>query len=271
MRPLICLSAAVILLASQTSHAVSDTTVPDKGWWDDTPWQNPDRGFNWYPPDAPKKKAENKPEPRPKSIRDMKTMDDLQKELARLKDLAIMQPTQANVRNYLEAQTYVMDKSAIFADMARRVVWATPSVDYNNRSPTATFAQLSKKDLRRDAQAQVMGDLARDYGLMFFFRSDCPYCHQEAPVLRLLERQYGMPVLGVSLDGGVIPYFEEAKRDNGISMIVSNGQGIQTVPAIYLVHRESRQAVSIGTGALAIDEIVERIRVLTTTRPGQEF
>jgi conjugal transfer pilus assembly protein TraF len=29
--------------------------------------------------------------------------------------------------------------------------------------------------------------------------------------------------------------------------------------------------VPIGSGALAIDEIVERIRVLTRTQPGQEF
>lgn len=266
MKRLIAIPALAALLISQAAVAVSDT-ASSKSWWDDTPWQNPDRGFNWYPPDAPPKKTEAKP----KSIKDMKTMEALQKELARLKDLAIMQPTPSNVRDYLEAQTYVMDKSSVFADVARRVVWATPSVDYNNRSPTATFAQLSKKDIRRDAQQQTLAELSRDYGLMFFFRSDCPYCHQQAPVLRLLERQYGMPVLGVSMDGGTLPQFPDARRDNGISMTVSNGQGIQMVPALFLVHRETRQAVPIGSGALAIDDIVERIRVLTRTQPGQEF
>jgi len=259
------------LLLFQTAAALSDTSISNKGWWDDTPWQNPERGFNWYPPDAPPVKNNPKVDDTPKSIKAMTKMEELQKELARLKDLAIMQPTQANVRNYLEAQTYVMDKSSVFADTARRVVWATPSVDYNNRSPTATFAQLNKKDMRREAQEQTLAELSRDYGLMFFFRSDCPYCHQQAPVLRLLERNYGLPVMGVSMDGGTLPQFPDARRDNGISMTVSNGQGIQMVPALFLVHRETRQAVPIGSGALAIDEIVERIRVLTRTQPGQEF
>jgi conjugal transfer pilus assembly protein TraF len=244
-----------------------------KGWWDGSPWEDPERGFNWYPPDAPppKKKAEKKPEPPKKSIRDMKTLAELQAELNRLREVAIMNPTQANVRAYLEAQAYVLDKSALFADVARRVVWATPQVDYNNRSPVATYAQLSKKDNRTAEQARTLADLARDYGIMFFFRSDCPYCHQQAMVLRILEQQYGMPVLGVSMDGGVLPQFPDARKDNGISMVVTGGEGVQTVPALFLVHRETRQAIPIGTGAMAMDEIVERIRVLTRTQPGQEF
>ena len=271
LKRLIALLSAVALLISQAAFAITDSGSANKSWWDDTPWQNPERGFNWYPPDAPPVKKDKKVDTKPKSIKAMTTMEELQKELARLKDLAIMQPTQANVRSYLEAQTYVMDKSSVFADTARRVVWATPSVDYNNRSPTATFAQLNKKDMRREAQEQTLAELSRDYGLMFFFRSDCPYCHQQAPVLRLLERNYGLPVMGVSMDGGTLPQFPDARRDNGISMTVSNGQGIQMVPALFLVHRETRQAVPIGSGALAIDEIIERIRVLTRTQPGQEF
>lgn len=136
-----------VLLLSTAALSAPSPSGSESGWWEDTPWRNPDRGFNWYPPDTPPKKADKKAADKPKPIKDMKTMEELQKELARLKDLAIMQPTQANVRSYLEAQTYVMDKSSLFADVARRVVWATPSVDYNSRSPTATFAQLSKKDI----------------------------------------------------------------------------------------------------------------------------
>ena len=151
LKRLITLLASVALLIGQAAFAITDSSPANKGWWDDTPWQNPERGFNWYPPDAPPVKKDKKIDTKPKSIKAMTTMEELQKELARLKDLAIMQPTQANLRNYLEAQTYVMDKSSVFADTARRVVWATPSVDYNNRSPTATFAQLNKKDMRREA------------------------------------------------------------------------------------------------------------------------
>ena len=198
-------------------------------------------------------------------------MDDIRKEINRLKDLAVLQPTETNVHNYLAAQNFIMNKSATFADTARRVVWQNPDVDYNTRSPTANFALSTKNDLLLAQQHQVLGALAQNYGLMFFFRSDCPYCHQEAPVLKMLQAQYGLPILAVSMDGGGMPGYPDAKVDNGISMTVSGGHGIDTVPALFLVNRQTLQAIPIGSGILAEDEIVERIRVLTQTRPGQEF
>lgn len=80
-----------------------------------------------------------------------------------------------------------------------------------------------------------------------------------------------MSVLTVSMDGGPIPLFPDAKRDNGISMIVSGGAGIEIVPAVYLVNRRTNEAIPLGTGVLAAEDIAERIRVITRTKPGQEF
>lgn len=269
----ICLALTAVNVFAASNHP-EEMKQPEiaqgASWWNGTPWVDPERGFNWYPPDAPPRKSQKSAQ-KPKSIKEMTTMEDLQKELSRLKDTAVMKPTPENVRTYLEAQTYVMDKGSMFADVARRVVWTTPSVDYNNRSPVANYALLEKKDIRRIQQEQTMADLSRDYGLMFFFKSDCEYCHAQAPILQLLERNYGMAILPVSLDGKALPQYPHAKADNGISLKVSNGAGIEVTPTLYLVHRQSRQAVLIGTGALALEEIVERIRVLTRTKPGQEF
>jgi conjugal transfer pilus assembly protein TraF len=276
MRILMMLVAICWLAGSMPALADVDATQQsqiqsDKSWWDDTPWIDRDRGFHWYPPDKPIQNKDTKVDSKPKSIKEMATMEEVKKELERLKNEAILRPANASVLAYLDAQQWVMDKGSTFADTARRVVWQNPSVDYNNRSPVANFALLAKKDMRRQAQAQTLAELSKDYGLMFFFRTDCPYCHQQAPVLRLLEQQYGLPVKGVSLDGGTIPYFDDAIKDNGLSMMISGGQGIQNVPALFLVHRKTMSAMQIGSGILALDEIVERVRVLTRTKPGQEF
>lgn len=77
--------------------------------------------------------------------------------------------------------------------------------------------------------------------------------------------------MAISMDGGPIPSFPDAVPDNGISMVVSNGQGIQTVPAIYLVKRDTLEVFPIGTGILAADEIADRVWILTQTKPGDEF
>jgi conjugal transfer pilus assembly protein TraF len=262
----------IVSAADVLAQAPASSQQADRNWWQDTPWHDSERGFNWYPPDAPPKKKEAKAvPPKPKAIQQMTTMEEVRKELDRLKDLAVLKPTNTNVHNYLVAQNWMMDKGSVFADTARRVVWQNPDVDYNSRTPIANFALSTQRDMQRAKQYKTLAELSRDYGLMFFFRGDCPYCHQQAPVLKMLEAQYGLPVLAVSMDGGSMPQFPNAKLDNGIAMQVSAGRGISTVPALFLVNRQTHESVAVGSGILAMDEIVERVRVLTSTTPGQEF
>lgn len=277
MRYLLLSMAFLMPLAT---HAIAEidntqsTAGGDPTWWDDSVWNNPDRGFNWYPPNAPNNKPAQSKKPieaKPKTIKDMKTLAEVTKELDRLKGAAILNPTEKNILQYLEAQTWVYDKSATFADATQRVVWANPQVDYNNRSPTANASLINKRERTRKAEQQLAVNLSQDYGVVFFFRGDCPYCHEQAPVLKYMQNIYGLPVIPISMDGGRLPEYPSPRADNGISMQVSHGEGITTVPAIYLVEKKTKQSYPLGTGMVPLDEILNRIRILTQTQPGQEF
>ena len=258
----------------------------EQSWWNSDVWKNPDRGFNWYPPDAPPKKEEpKKEEPKkeeekkvevkkaevPKDIKKMKTVAEIKVEVNRLRDVAIMNPTQENMYAYLSANQYVMDKSAYFTDMWRRTVWQNPEIDYNVRSPQANFAQVALKDSKNMQSDALMARLSKTHGIVFFFRSDCEFCHMQAPIVRMLKDQYQIEVLPVSLDGRGIKEFPQVRPDNGISMVLSRGRGIDTVPAMFLVSRDKKEIVPLGAGVLAMDEMVERIRVLYATKPGDDF
>lgn len=245
---------------------------PAASWWDQTPWGDPERGFTWYPEPRPEaSKAPDTSKSKVKKIQEMTTLEEVEKELKRLKGVAILNPTERNVHTYLVAQQWVMERSSVFADTARRVVWKNPDVDYNARSPVTNSARYDD-NLRRQKQVRTtVADLGRDYGLLFVARSDCPYCHDQAPILRLFERDYHMPVMAISLDGGPIPGFPIARPDNGILATITGGEGIETVPALFLVKRQTNEAIRLGVGVIAADELAERIRVLATTTPGQEF
>lgn len=243
-------------------------------WWDKDPWSNPGRGFNWYPPDdAPRssKKVEPKAPPKAKNIKEMTTVADIREEYLRLRDQSIIEPTESNVYAYLNAKQYVLDKAAIHTDMVRRVVWQNPDVDYNVRYPAATFAQNAIKEKRIQDTEALMERLAITHGVLFFFRGDCEFCHMQAPILKMLRDRYHIEVMAVSVDGARIREFPDAKKDNGISVFVSQGRGIETVPAMYLISRDQKQVIPLGAGVLAMDEIVERIRVLYSTKPGDGY
>lgn len=241
-------------------------------WWEQSIWNDPGRTYQWYPPDPLPKDVE-KPlpaKPKPQDIRDLKTIKAIREELERLKDVAVMTPTPDNVQRFLDAQQVVMDKSAVFADVARRVVWATPGLNYGLRRPTNNAAIQTWKMQRQGDEQSAVAAAMHTHGLYFFMRGDCPYCHQLGPVLKYLESAYGLEVFPISLDGAGVPGYPMPRPDNGIARLL----GTSTVPALYLMPRNPAAGdlpIPIGQGMLSADEIVNRIYVLTQTQPGQAF
>jgi conjugal transfer pilus assembly protein TraF len=258
----------------ELSAAVLSPAAPStagSGWFDDDIWRDPNRGFLFYAPDRapePRKAPAPKKLP-PKDIRAITDHEELVQERNRRLKEAVMRPTEGNMRAYLEANTLMNAKAAMFADMWQRVVWQTPEFDYNTVNPNANFAQVELKAQRRDERQRTMQQLARNYGLVFFYRADCPYCKLQAPVLKILSNTYGMDILPIGLDGGAIEGFSNARADNGISMRISNGRGIDTVPALFLVSRDTYESRFLGAGVLSVEEIVERVHVLTQIEPGE--
>ena len=138
-----CIWVLMLGVVSFAASAAEAEPAFEKSWWNDTPWVQPDRGFNWYPDPLSQTPVDKKMEerPSPKKIYDMTNMDDVRGELKRLRDTAVLNPTEDNVHEYLRAQAWAMDKASVFADVSRRVVWTSPEVNYNNRSPVANFAR----------------------------------------------------------------------------------------------------------------------------------
>lgn len=81
----------------------------------------------------------------------------------------------------------------------------------------------------------------------------------------------GIQVMAISLDGGPIPMFPDAKRDDGICQMLTGGAGVPTVPAIFLVNRDPRKRSRLVRVWMPGEELAERVRILTKTKPGQEF
>ena len=262
------------LLGSASVFSLERAVASQATWWDKTPWEEPDRGFNWYPDPMdpkPERKKDVAPPPEPKSIYEMTTLEEIRKELERIKGDAVINPSEEKVLAFLRAQNWVMDKASLFADISRRAVWRNPDVNYAARSPVANFAVQNARQRQTQERKDTIKALASTHGILYFARSDCNFCKDQSPVLKAFSTATGMPVLTISMDGGPISMFPDAKKDNGISLLASQGNGIQTVPAVFLVNRATREMTPLGTGVIAADDIAERIRVITRTTPGQEF
>ncbi len=233
-------------------------------YWSDT-W----RGWHFY--EDPEPDSQERPAPSPKVVSptakpkaarppELAEFERLQTTLEETRNIAIMRPTEANVRRYMELESRVVARASTFADVAQRVAWATPELD-----PTLQGRPVNAKALEVFEQQQMsqrtenIGTLGRDHVLFFFFRGDCPYCHAFAPTLGAFEARYGIKVVAISIDGGTMPGFPDARRDNGIATTLKVSQ----VPAVYLAQPFTGKITPIGFGVLSEAQLLERIAIVS--------
>ena len=172
---------------------------------------------------------------------------------------AILEPNRENIITYILAQKALMDQSQRFSEAWKRVVLTTPSLDETLVHPVNQNARHIYYDEQRRQLFKKIQGLASEYGLFFFFRQNCPYCHHFGPTVKRFAEKYGWSVLGISLDGGSLPEFPYAKRDNGIVERL----GITHVPALITLHPKSGKLIPLAYGMISEGEIEERVEFLT--------
>ncbi len=228
-------------------------------------WQCDQPKVNWYC-DEPAPAQATQPKKRIE-LDQIRTAEQLREELKRREDIAVMTPTEPHLKDYLELWQFAQQKGAVFADQWRRVVWQTPALDYSLKRPANNAAIKLYDEQRRQQEGQQLQALAQDHGLIFFFSSDCPYCHAMAPTLKTLANQYGIDVLGVSVDGGALPEFPHPREGQR----QARAWGVERVPALFIGSKRTGEIAPVGFGMMALTEIVNRMVVLTGTQPAEHF
>jgi len=242
-------------LVLQTASA---EPAPAGSYWRQSTWVDPERGFLWYGP-------QRRTQP-PKPLADMGNKE-LGAALEQLLQAAVEQPTPETVEAYLRAQQVAMERATLFSDVFRRTVWAVPELDYALRGRPVNALALAGWDAGRETARRAASQaLAATHGIFFYFRSDCPYCHQLAPIVKEYQRQFGVEVFAISLDGGSLPDFPDARPDNGSARRLA----LATVPALFLADRRSGALQPLGFGMLSLEDLIQRVHTLTL-EPGKEY
>lgn len=181
------------------------------------------------------------------------------KELETKLHTAIIRPTRDNIIAYILAQRSLMDQSQRFSESWKQVVMTTPSLDETLVHPIDQNARHIYYDKQREERTKNIKTLAKDYGLFFFFRKNCSYCHGFSPIVKRFAEKYGWSVLGISIDGGTLPEFPYARQDNGIAERLN----ITHVPALIALHPQTGKLIPLAYGMVSENEIEDRIELLT--------
>jgi conjugal transfer pilus assembly protein TraF len=233
-------------------------------------WSCDDAKFHWYCDNDPDVTTDpEKPPAKMKSKEEaaLEELERMRKALEAKRALALMQPSPENLKAYITAQEALMDLASVFSDVWRRVIWANPEINYQLRNPVNNAAIQVRDSERTQKERSSLKEIAKEWGVFFVFRSDCPYCHRMAPALKLLSDTYGITIFPVSLDGGALPEFPKPAMDNGMAKVLD----VKQVPYVALGNIKDRRLIPLGSGVLSVQDIVERIYILTQTQPGDLY
>lgn len=225
------------------------------------------RGWHWYEtlPILEENDSDKEPVSTP-SLPQSKTPAEIVKayreELENRLHAAWLSPTQANVQAYQEMQKDMMERSKNFSVSWIQNVFQNSQLDHTLISPVNQQGRHLKLDLEKQQRIQRIQSLSQSYGLFFFFSSDCPYCHQFAPIVKTFAKTYGWAVIAISIDGDSIAEFPNAEPDNGLA----TAWNITTLPSLYAVNPQTQESIPIAHGLTSMDEMENRIITLSANR-----
>lgn len=220
-----------------------------------------ERGWFWYEvEETPEEEIKTKAQPERITLDNaLEKRDEIRRQVEAAQTLAVLEPTQENILNYIQLQNEISERSAYFTKQWQRAVWQNPQLDYSIKNPTTHYARHTYYDELNQKAENILQAFGKKQGLFFFFRSDCPYCHRFAPVLKAFSEKYNITIVPISLDGGVLQEFPQAKRDNGAAQRLN----VTTVPAVFSVNPSTQAIAPIGFGVLSAQELAQRIQALS--------
>lgn len=215
-------------------------------------------GWHWY--ESIPVKEEEGPEDQLTPLTPTDIINHQKRELEQSLHKAVISGNPMDVLTYIEEQRALMNQSTRFAQAWQVAILTHPEFDERVKYPTEQLSLDAQYKQQHETRMNLIKDLSKEYGLFFFFKGDCTYCHTFAPVVKGFAEIYGWEVLPISLDGSSLSEYPHPQSDNGIG----ESLGVQHVPALIAVHPQTRKMIPLAYGVASLDEIERRVETLLT-------
>jgi conjugal transfer pilus assembly protein TraF len=212
------------------------------------------QGWFWYidPVDENKNTISNKASST-STLNPTQKMEQLRAKILDSLNLAILHPTEENLKAYAQNYYAIIDQGQYFADAYKLMLMKNPLYDYYLRFPVNHNAR-SIYNRSQDKKAEsAIRTLAKTYGFFFFFAGSCDYCHVFAPTVKRFADKYGITVMPISLDGKVLSEYPNAVPDNGTAKKL----GVSRLPALFAVNPKTKQVLPLANGVVSVSELEE--------------
>jgi conjugal transfer pilus assembly protein TraF len=243
-KEIVCLT--ILLLGFSTSHA---------HFFDEHA-----RGYWWYEEPAAMDGEPQASKDRILDIQDNPTaiIKKWQKEYDELAHKALVTQSFGDIKAFMHAHRAMIDRSANFAKTWQYVLANNPELNAQVEYPSSDLGrQIYVKEQSRKKE-RILKEMAKDYGLFFFFSSNCSYCQKMAPIVKNFAKRFGWQVLAISVDGNGLAEFPD--------FVVNEGQaqtlGITVYPALIALHTKTKKMLPLAYGFTTEEDMANNAMLL---------
>ncbi|MFQ1018099.1 type-F conjugative transfer system pilin assembly protein TraF [Gilliamella sp. BG7] len=226
------------------------------------PYPDESKGFHWYndPFEIEEDKKTDKSSKVITKENAEKVIEALRRDLDKAKALAILIPTTENIAEYRKYQDLMTELSSNFASQWKRTLLEYPEFDYNLRF--SHYNNVASITAKRDQQQRFSAilELTKKYGLFFFYRGENELDQQFTGVVRQFSTTYNIPIVAISIDKKMSPYFPLTKANKGIVEKLN----IKYFPAILLIEPREKKVKPLSYGFMSLTDLEKRFLDVST-------
>ncbi|MGR5187323.1 type-F conjugative transfer system pilin assembly protein TraF [Photobacterium damselae] len=222
------------------------------------------QGWRWY--NEPHKRKIIKPKPAPiqrptvtvtqtpppRAMTSTEQMNWFHGYMNELKNRAVINPTLDNVLSFMRVSKYIDGKTTDFGMTWKQALLVDPSLSYRLKHPTESLArQTQNAEVKAQKAAAVKALASQGYGLFFAYKGKEALNKQLAPSIQAFADEYGIELLGITLDGQELTSIRENRQNH-------NTLEIKAEPALLLVNPNTGSIKPLSYGFISQEELLGR-------------
>jgi len=173
------------------------------------------------------------------------------KRLKALLALALMDPTEENIRNYLQRQKKWIDQSVIFSQAWTKSLMAHPLLGDHLENPTSSYGIKIRKAMEKAKKTAFLKKASDNHFLLFFFKGKEVFSQKAGEMLSLFAEEYGWQIKALSLDEEAISSFPQFECDQGMSQLI----GVEVTPSFFAIDPQKNKIYPVGAGLLSLSQL----------------
>lgn len=172
----------------------------------------------------------------------------------------------ADMRVFLSLQDYWLKESSRFKSLFQQTMLANPEYDYAVTHPTSNLGAKITDEMREAKRVEVISNLAKSHGLLFFYRGKSPYDVKQIPIITDFCQRFHLTLMPISVDGIISSQLPYSKIDSG----QANHLSVHYFPAVILVNPQSYKTEPVAYGLTTQDVLMERLVQVATQFQGEK-